>query len=100
MHEWQSSKYLADHFAEHGWKIGARTIEEYDASARSTIERGTIFSYEDDTTSERRVGCYDRVSGFLTILSDDDRWIVSHFPCAEIYVKLLFNSTYGREDEA
>ncbi len=97
MVEWQSRKYVEDHFRKHGRKIGARTIEEYDASARRTIERGTIFSFEDDTTSERRVGCCDRVEGLLTILSDDDRWIVSHFPCDEEYLLDLINTTFGED---
>lgn len=97
MHEWQTRRYFEDHFRKHGRKIGARTIEEYDASARRTIEHGTIFSFEDDTTAERRVGCYDRAASLLTILSDDDRWIVSHFPCDEGYLLDLTDTTYGED---
>ena len=73
MHEWQSPKYLAAHFRKHGWRMGLHSLEAYYASARATIERGTVFGYDDDDTGERRVGCYDRSSGRFTIVSDDDR---------------------------
>ncbi len=58
MSEWQSFRYLADHFEKHGRSVGARCAEEYDASARALLARdGTVtFSYEDATTYEIRVG--------------------------------------------
>ena len=80
MHEWQSREHLEDHFRTHGREVGAWTLDEYDASARAVIARADmIFAYEDWETGLIRVGCYDSVTGLFTIMSDDDRWIVSHF---------------------
>ena len=78
--EWQSRTHLEDHFADHGREVGARTVEEYDASARAVVARADmIFSYEDPTTGLIRVGSYESETGLFTALSHDDRWIVSHF---------------------
>ena len=97
MHEWQSPRHLADHFRKHGRRMGLRTVEEFDASARATIAKGTIFGYEDDRTGEWRIGCYDRATGRFTVVTSDDRFIVSHFASDESYVLLLTDSTYGEQ---
>ena len=68
-------------------------MEEYDAGAQGTLDRGTYFEYFDDTAEETRIGCYDRLSARLTIMDTDDR-IVSHFQCPEWYVAGLLHSTY------
>ena len=97
MPEWRTPKHLADHFAKHARRMGFETTEAYDASARATIARGTIFGYEDDETGEWRVGYYDRLAGLFTAVSDDDRYIVTHYPCDEDYVLDLTDSTYGEQ---
>jgi hypothetical protein len=85
---------LEDHFAGHGREVGAATIEAFDASARSTVARGTIFSYDDRGTGERRIGHYDRATGLFAALDEDER-IVTHFRCTEGYVLNLPRSTYA-----
>ncbi len=94
MPEWQLPHYLADHFRDQGREVGARTVEEYDASARHVIASGTIFTFEDRSTGETRVGCYERSTSLFTSLSEDDRWIVTHFRCDERYLRGLPESTY------
>ncbi len=95
MLDWQSSRHLEDHFADHGRDVGARTIEEYDASARATLARSDIiFSYDDPTTGLRRVGCYDRETRLFTVLSDDDRWIISHFATDDGYIRRLMRDRH------
>ena len=80
MPEWQSRGHLEDHLADHGLEVGAGTVQEYDASARTVVERADmIFAYADPTTGLPRVGCYASETGPFTALSDDDRWIVNHF---------------------
>lgn len=88
MPEWQSAKHLEDHFADHGREVGARTIEEYAAGARALIERDDVlvFGFVDDTSGLDRVGLYDEGTRLFTVLSDDDRWIVTHFRAAEGYI--------------
>ena len=93
MPEWQSREHLEGHFADHGREVGARTVEEYDASARAVVARADmIFSYEDPTTGLLRVGCYDVQTGLFTALSDDDHWIVSHFATDDDYVDFLMGT--------
>lgn len=70
--------------------MGARTVEEYDASARAVIALADrIFAYEDPTTALPRVGCFDSETGLFTAMSDDDRWIVSHFRPHSDYIRNL-----------
>jgi hypothetical protein len=88
MPEWQSRRHLEDHFAEHGREVGARTIDEYDASARALITRDDvlIFGFVDDETGLDRVGLYDEETRLFTVLSDDDRWMVTHFRTRQGYI--------------
>jgi len=96
MAEWQSPKHLSDHFEKHGRAVGARTVEEYDASARAILARddAIVVSYEDRSTGLRRVGVYDESDALITVLSDDDRWIVNHFRARRSYLRRLLRSTY------
>jgi len=71
------------------------TLDEYDRSARETMEAGTCFQYVDDESGELRVGYYDRWTERLTVLSDDEQLIVSHFRCPERYVTSRRSSTYA-----
>lgn len=88
MPEWQSRKHLEDHFADHGREVGARTVDEYDASARAMIARDDIliFGFVDDTTGLNRVGLYDEETGRFTVLSQGDYWIVTHFRAEQGYI--------------
>jgi hypothetical protein len=72
-----------------------RTLDEYDASAWDTIERGTYFEFVDEDTGEGRVGYYDRWTERLTILSDDEAVMISHFRCPVRYVESQPGSTYA-----
>lgn len=96
MPEWQSRGHLEDHFAKHGREVGARTVEEYDSSARGLIHRDDviIFSYQDRVTGLTRVGIYDQHASVVTILRDDDRWIINHFRTDPSYLEELPWSTY------
>ena len=91
MPKWQSRKHLEDHFADHGGEVGARTVEEYDASARALLGRDdvTVFAYEDWETNFTRVGIFDANSGLFTFPSDDELWIVSHFRAERGYIRGL-----------
>ena len=95
MAEWRSREELEHHFGLHGDDVGARTIEEYEVSAREVIERGTLFEYEDIRSGDWRLGYYDRATQRFTAVTDDDRWIVTHFRCPERYVENLPGSYYA-----
>ena len=94
MFDWESRAHLEDHFTAYGPEIAASTIEEFDASARRTVAGGTIFSYEDRTTGEPRIGHYDRATGLFAALNENER-IVTHCRCTEGYVLNLPRSTYA-----
>ena len=75
------------HFAKHGVEVGARTAEEYDASAHAVVARADIiFGYDDPETSLRRVGHYDSATGLFTSLNEYDE-IVTHFRTDSRYVR-------------
>lgn len=99
MHEWISRQRLEDHYNKHGRYLRTRTIEEYVASALDTIARGTIFGYDDPRSGERRIGCFDRATGRFTAITDDDRYIVSHFRSDEAYVIGLPDSAGGQMND-
>jgi hypothetical protein len=93
--EWKSRRHLDHRFQRHGRDLDARTVEAYDASAREVVEVGTFFEFRDPDTGEWRVGYYDRANERLTILTDDEAMIVSHFRCLERYVEERPGSTYA-----
>jgi pyocin large subunit-like protein len=95
---WPSDEELADHYSDHYWDVNARTIQEYDASARATIRDGTRFTYEDPKTGRPRIGYYDPETGLLTALRGDGSEILTHFAPddGEDYVRGLPHSTYPR----
>ena len=72
-----------------------RTLEEYDASALEVMGVGTYFEFVDSDTGAPRVGYYDRWTERLTVLSDDESTLFSHFRCPERYVAGLLGSTYS-----
>jgi len=75
--------------------MSAQTIEEYDASARYTIEYGERFQYTDRDLGKPRVGYYDANTGLFTALRADERRIFTHFrPDDPDYPFDLPDSTY------
>lgn len=96
MAAWLSEAQLLDHFETHGRKMGFQTADEYDASAQHTLAVGKDFAFTDDWTGQDRIGCFDRDSGRLVVLTDDihDPKIVSYFPTSEGYCRRQWNSTY------
>jgi hypothetical protein len=88
MAEWKSRAHLERHFALHGREVGARTVEEYDASAQETYRIGEIFGYEDRATGEWHVGYYNQVTGQF-VATDENDLIVSHFVTDDDYVDEL-----------
>ena len=96
MAEWRTREELEAHFALHGRDVGARTVEEYEASSKDVLGRGTLFEYEDGATGEPRLGYYDRDTRRFTAVTEDDRWIKTHFRCPEWYIgDILIGSTYA-----
>jgi len=91
MAEWRSARHLADHFEDHRYEGPWASVEAYAASARALLERDDVlvFLYYDYTTGFSRVGVYDEDTGLFTILSEDDRWIISHFRTHWGYVRGL-----------
>ncbi len=86
---WQSRNHLSDHFAKHGVEVGARSVEEYHASARAVLARADImFGYDDPETGLRRVGHYDSSTDLFTALNEYDE-IVTHFRTDSRYVRRL-----------
>ena len=83
-----------NHYAEHGRGVGAWSEQEYDESARRTIQDGRRFEYRERNGVER-VGYYDMRRGLLTCLQRDERRITSHFAASEAYARRLRDSTYS-----
>lgn len=96
MPTWPSTSYLREHFRKHHRLLGVRTVAEYDASARETVEFGTYFEYRDLESNELRVGYYHPETRRFTGLSDDEAIITTHLRCPESYVRNnLRGSTYA-----
>lgn len=91
---WRSERHWHQHFVAHRRELRVQTAEQYDRSARETIENGTYFEFFDDESGEPRVGYYDRWTERLTVLSDDEQVIRTHFRCPERYVVSRRGSTY------
>lgn len=94
---WKSVAHLTDHYEQHRSEFPGYSIEEYDASAQSTLDSGTYFEYFHVGSGETRVGCYDRESRGFTVIDEDDS-IVSHFRCDEPYVQRLPYNTYDPQE--
>lgn len=93
---WRSRASELDHFEDHGSEVRSDSPERYTASALATIRVGRRFTYDDESTGQPRVGYFHRPTRRLTILTDDERIIVSHFCCegGAAYVRGLIDSTY------
>ena len=86
------------HFLDHGREVGARTVVEYDRSARRTIRLGKRFTYVDPDYGVQRVGYFTPSNGRFTALNSRETRILTHFvpDSAEQYVRDLPESTYQR----
>ena len=78
---WRSRTSELNHFERHGAEIGADSPERYTASALAMLHLGRRLTYTDETTGQPRVGYFQRSTRRLTILTDDEYIIVSHFRC-------------------
>jgi hypothetical protein len=90
---WKAAEHLEDHYADHRRELGARSIEDFDASAQETIALGIRFTYRDRTTGLRHTGYFHRETSRFTG-ADSGGLIVTHFQTDEGYVADLPGSTY------
>ena len=87
---------LETHFQRHAAEGPYQTAEQYDAVARETIRRGTMFTYVNRESGTHRIGFYDTSGNHFTALSRDGRRITTYFRPSrgEAYVRGLERSTY------
>ena len=93
---WRDRKSLEDHFQRHGREVNARSIEQYDALARQTIERGVRFNFR--RTGLIRAGYYDGRRRWLVVVDEDKELILSLSQRNECYVRGLVDSTYAQRE--
>jgi pyocin large subunit-like protein len=93
---WVTREDLEEHFERHKAEMGARTVQEYDRSARFTIANGQRFTYTDSDNGTPRVGYFIRRTGLLTVLTAGERRILTHFkPTGGVrYVRSQIDSDY------
>ncbi len=77
--EWISRSELSRHFRKHGQKFPYSTEAQYEASSLSTIQLGSPFTFK-NRRGVPRIGYYHSGTNRLTMVTDDDRFIVTHFP--------------------
>lgn len=87
---------LQSHFEKHGREGPWASESVYDASARETVEIGTVFTYVDRESNAERLGFFDKGGNRFTSLTRDGRRITTHFrpDRGEAYVRSLTRSTY------
>ncbi len=93
---WASAQTLRDHFHQHGEVLGRSTLEGYDLSARAAFRVGKRFTFTDTKSGRKRVGYYDARNERLTVLTEQEIRIVTHFHCEETYVRHRPDSDYRR----
>ena len=81
-------------FARHNPLQPLAGVAEYEQSSVDTIRDGVRFTYTDDTHDVPRVGYFAPSTGLLTVLTESERVIVTHFPADEEYVRALLDSDY------
>jgi len=93
---WVYPSELLWHFRKHGHKLSLQTVQEYEASALDTIQVGVRFTFDDLARGVKRGGYYDAATNRLTIMTDDELFILSHYPPdrGERYVRDRPSSTY------
>lgn len=96
MAAWKTEQHLIDHYGWHRGELGARSSEEYDASAQETIAIGFRLTYRDRGTGLRRIGYYHRDSARF-VGCDTNGYILTHHILDEDDVYGLPHSTYWEE---
>lgn len=93
---WVSLVRLQWDFRKHGHEFPFSTVDEYEASSLDTVTVGVRFEFEDRKSGRDRVGHYDKATNRLTVLTDDEMFILSHYrpTRGEAYVRGLLRSTY------
>jgi hypothetical protein len=93
---WVSPNRLRWDFGKHGHEFSFTTVQEYERSSLETISVGVRFEFEDRKSGRLRVGYYDVAMNRLTVLTDDELVILSHYrpTRGEPYVQGLLRSTY------
>ncbi len=93
---WVSPNRLRWDFGKHAREFPFTTVQEYEESSIDTISVGVRFEFEDGKSSRPRVGYYDVRMNRLTVLTDDELFILSHYrpTRGETYVRGLLRSTY------
>jgi hypothetical protein len=90
------AKYLQHHldFQPHPERQPIVTEADYEQSSLETIREGLEFSYTDRTSGDPRVGYFDPLTEGFTAVTVDGRWIITHYPATEDYVRNLPDSDY------
>ena len=93
---WVSHVRLQWDFRKHGHEFPFSTVGDYEGSSIDTVVDGVRFEFEDRKSGRDRVGYYDRATNRLTVLTDDELFILSHYrpTRGEAYVRGLLRSTY------
>jgi len=93
---WVSQVRLQWDFRKHGHEFPFSTVGDYEASSIDTVIVGVRFEFEDRKSGRDRVGYYDKAANRLTVLTDDEKFILSHYrpTRGEAYVRGLLRSTY------
>jgi hypothetical protein len=93
---WVSLSRLRWDFGKHGREFPFTTVQDYEVSSLDTISVGVRFEFEDGKSGRPRVGYYDIAMNRLTVLTDEEVFILSHYrpTRGEPYVRGLLRSTY------
>lgn len=96
MPSWVSQRCLHRDFGKHGPEMPWSTVQDYETSSLDTIQAGTRFEFEDQKSGRDRVGYYDKATNRLTVLTDDELLILSHYrpTQGETYIRRMLRSTY------
>ena len=91
------AKYLQHHldFRPHPERRQIVTEEDYEQSSLETVWEGVEFTYTDRTSGDARVGYFDPLTECFTAVTADRRWIITHYPATEDYVRTLLDSDYA-----
>jgi pyocin large subunit-like protein len=93
---WVSSARLHWDFRKHGREFPFSAVDEYEESSLDTVNVGVRFEFEDRKSGRSRVGYYDKATNRLTVMTEDELIILSHYRPSrgEAYVRGLLRSTY------
>jgi hypothetical protein len=92
--EWVSDAYRDSKYADHGRRLRVNSVNQYDQSARDTIQQGCRFTYILGNPPEVRVGYYDAWHSRMTVLDHEELTIINHMRASENYVRALPDSDH------